>query len=166
MAYTIYRNAKVIQVKSETVTPLRRPQDIVEPARKRSSYTVTVAVIDGLPSTVGIGDFKKLITPGAYVSVAVNDKASIIAVVNHSTGQYGCSQYKSTSFSEYLGILFFISIPAVLCYFIAQKAFATVKYHDTGWYILGFGALIVLLILRGVNKQYTDSKAALRELQN
>lgn len=164
MAYTIYRNSKVLKIEQETVTRQRRPQEIVDPTRARSDYSVTTATINGIPASVTIADFRANIKQGDVVSVAVDDKWNIIAIVNHTTGTSGCLTYKSTKFSDYFGILFFISIPAILCFVIARKAFDTVAYHDYGWYIIGFGILLVVLILRGVNKQYSDSRAALKEL--
>jgi hypothetical protein len=165
MPYTLYRNKRITDISSKQVTPLRRPQDIVDPHLRRDRYTVMVATIDGLPGTVTFGDFEAEMRPGDYVSVAVGSKWNVIAVVNHTTGQSACLTYRNTRFSEYFGILFFISIPAVLSYFIARNAFHSANNPESGWYILGAGALIVVLILAGINKQYTQSKAALRKLQ-
>lgn len=96
--------------------------------------------------------------------MAVDDNWNIIAIVNHTTGFSASLSYSTTKPSEYLGILFFISIPGVLAFFISKKAFESEKYHDVGWYIIGAGLLIILLVLNGVNKQYSDSKDALKEI--
>jgi hypothetical protein len=164
MSYTIYKNVKVLQIKQERVSRRTRPQEIADPAKRRGDYTVQVAEIADLPATVSIADFSGDIRAGQYVSVAVNDKWQVIALVNHTTGTQAALKYKSMGFTEIGSILFFIAIPAVLFYSISKKAFETEKYHDWGWAIAGLGVLIILFILRGVGGQFSESKSALKEL--
>lgn len=165
MAYTIYRNVRVTSIRQKEVVPNRRTQDIVDPVRRRDPYTVTVAELSEVPTDVSFSDFKKELKVGHYVSIAVTDKWDVLAVVNHTTGESAALRYKSTPFSEWWGILFFVSIPAVLCFFIARKAFSTEKYHDMGYVVAAVGVGIVLAVLFGVNKQFVQSKKALAELQ-
>ncbi len=166
MPYNIYRKVKVIAIRQEDVSRNTRPQEIADPAKSRSNYHVSVAEIDDVPGTVTISDFRGKLKPGQTVSVAVNDKSDLIALVNHSSGEEASLQYKAMSFSEIFSTLFFVSIPAVLCYVLARKMLETEKYHDFGWGVGGAGVFIVILILRGVFKQFTESGSALRALKD
>ena len=165
MSYTIHRNVQLLSIRQETVEPRLRPQEIADPARRRSSYQVLVGHFTDPDHTVAIGDFRKDLSQGHRLSIAVNDKMQLIALVNHSTGQEKCFTRRAVRFGDIVGTLWFLAIPAALCYFIARKAFSTVKYHDMGWYILGAGALIIILVLAGVDRQFRESKQALRELR-
>ena len=166
MAYTIYRNVKVLSVERQQQDRIRRPIEVVDPIRRREPYTVSVARFSDVDYEASIGDFKKEIVPGQSVSIAVNDKYQVIAVVNHSTGQERSLKTNAVTFGEIGSIVFYLSIPSILVFFIARKAFQTVKYHDVGWGIIAAGVLIILLVVRGVGKQFWESSAALAELKN
>lgn len=163
--YTIYRNVQVISVQQQKQARTRRPQEITDPARTRNTHYVTVAKFSGVPYECTIGDFKNLIYEEHGVSVAVDENWNVIAAVNHTTGERG-SLKATASFSEIFGILFFMAIPIVLCFFIARKAWNTISYYSWGWPILGVGTGVGLLILLGVSRQYGESKKALQELLN
>ncbi|MET0391574.1 MAG: hypothetical protein ABW019_00480, partial [Chitinophagaceae bacterium] len=133
---------------------------------RRPDYMVTVARFSGVDYEATIADFRKEIGTGQKVSIAVNDKNQVIAVVNHSTGEEGSLKNNSLTFSEIASTVFYVSIPCVLLYFIAQKAFGTVRYHDLGWVFLAVGALIVFFVVRGVGRQFWESSSALAKLKS
>lgn len=166
MAYTIHRDVKVLSVEQQTQTRMRRPQEIVDPVRRRPDYTVTVARFAGVDYEAAIADFKREIVPGQIVSVAINDKNQVIAVVNHSTGQERSLKTNSLTFQEIASTLFYVAIPCVLLYFIARKAFGTVKYHDLGWVFLGIAVLIVFFVAKGIGREFWESSSALAKLKN
>lgn len=165
MPYTIYKNVQVLSVKQEVATRTTRPQEIADPARTRTSHMVNVARFSGVDFEVAVGEFKKYVNNGQSVSIAVDEKWELIAIVNLSTGAEASIKYSTLGFSEVFSILFYAAIPVGLCFLVARKAFDTEKYHDAGWYIMGAGVLIALAIFRGVNKDIAQSRAALRELK-
>lgn len=165
MPYTIHRNVQLLSIQQETVERRLRPQEIADPSRRRDNYQVLVGRFSDPGYSVAISDFRKEITPGQRLSIAVNDKEQLIALVNHSTGKTSCLTRRNMRLGDITGTLWFLAIPAVLCYAIARKAFSTVKYHDMGWYVLGAGALIIILVLAGINKEFRESRQALRELK-
>lgn len=166
MAYTIYRNVKVLSVQQQRVDRIRRPQEIADPVRRREPYNVTVARFSGVDYEAAIADFKKEITTGQTVSVAINDKYQVIAVVNHSTGEEASLKKTSLTFGEIGSALFYISIPSVLIFFIARKAFQTVTYHQLGWVLIAAGIGIAALIVRGIAREFFESSAALAKLKS
>lgn len=165
MSFTIHKNVKVLSVQQQQQTYQRRTKDIVDPIRELGSYHVTVARFANVNYEATIADFKDVIHPNQYVSVAINDKNQVIAVVNHTTGEARSLGGKSMNFSEVGSILFYLAIPSILLYFIAKKAFSTVKYHDAGYAFLGVGVLIIILVLRGIGKEIRESKKALEQLR-
>lgn len=60
MAYTIYKNEKVLNIKTEKVVRQRRPQEIADPIRRRPDYSVSVATIENIPYDVTISDLKRI----------------------------------------------------------------------------------------------------------
>lgn len=165
MPYNIYRNAVLLSIDQERISRTTRPQEIVDPVRRRPDYHVTVAQLSDVPYKVSISDFKAILRKGDKVSVAVNDKWDVIALVNHTTGAQRRTSIGKMKFGDWSGIFFFISIPSALCFFIAKKALATDRYHHLGIGVAVAGVLIILLILRGVNKQFSESRRALRDLR-
>jgi len=165
MSFTIHKNVKVLSVRQQQQTYQRRTKDIVDPIRERGSYHVTVASFENVAYEATIAEFKKEIKPNQYVSVAINDKNQVIAVVNHTTGAAASLAGNGMNFGELGSIAFYLAIPSVLLYFIAKKAFSTVKYHDLGWVFIGIGVLIIILVLRGIGAEIRQSKNALSQLR-
>ena len=162
MSYTIYQNVKVTSIKTENVSRRLRPEEIADVTKRRSDYSVLVASISDVPGTVSIADFKTDLQVGQTVSV--NNKQQLIALVNHTTGKEASLKYQVFDASEIFSTLFFLAIPGILFFSIGFKAYQTIKYHDISWVLWGIGCLIIFLVLRGINKEFSESKAALSSL--
>ncbi len=165
MAYTIYRNVKVLNIKIEEVKPINRPADISGNKYGRDSFSVYVAELSNHKPAVTFSDFKGIVTSGHTLSLAVNDRNDVIAVINHTTGKEGFLTQKNylKDVSEGIFPILFIS---ALFGGIAYKAFGTNSYHDLGYVFAGIGVILIGLLLRGVSKQYRESRQALEEMKN
>jgi len=166
MAYTIYKNVQVLAIERQKAERTTRSQEIADPAKTRDAHEVTVARFSGVPYEATISDFGKHLSPKQKVSVAIDDKWRVIAVINHSRGEEASLNYSKMGGKEIWGILFFLAIPITICAAIARKAFKSVKHHDAGWYVMLGGIVIVVAILYGINKEVAESKAALRKMKD
>lgn len=165
MSYTIHNRVKVLSVEQQNVERRRRPQEIADPTRRRDDYTVTVARFTDVGYAATISDFAQYIQPGQLVSVAINDKQDVIAVRNFTTNQSAGLKWSSMKFSDIWGILFFMAVPLAVCGGIAWKMWNGQSYHDKAWIPCVIGLAIAVAILRGMNKDFNDSKKALAELK-
>jgi hypothetical protein len=166
MGYTIHRKVKVLSVERRQETHLLRQREIVDPVRIKDPYMVTVARFSDVSHEATIADFKGDIAVGQTVSVAIDDKDQLIAVINHSTGEERSLKENSLTFAEIASAVFYVSIPSVLLFFIARKAFQTEKYHQMGWVLIAVGIAIILLVARGITRQFTESSSALTKLKD
>lgn len=164
MPYTIYKRVNVLEIRQQEVVRQRRPQEIADPFLRRADHVVTVARFQRVDYEATIGDFKGHFRQGDLVSVAVNDKWDVIAVVNHTTGQSAGLKYSSMSLSDIGGILFFVSIPTLICLGIAWKMWNTHSYHDKAWIPVAIAVVAAGAIGLGLNKDFVESKRALREM--
>lgn len=166
MSYTLYKDVKVLSIEKETVERMRRPKEIADPSFRRDNYQVSVARFSKVDYSLTISDFKNDIAVGQQVSIAVDDKNQVIALINHSTGVQRSLKSEGLNFSEIASTFVYLLIPGLLGFFIARKAFSTVKYHDLGWAVIAIAGGFIIFIIKGVAGQYTVSTRALKELSN
>lgn len=165
MAYKVYRHVRVQRIYSETVERIRRPQEIADPARSRGNYTAISAAFSGVPFDPTIADFKDILQEGNEVSIAVDEaNNNLVAVVNHSTGRQGALKYAVSGLKDLWGTVFFLAVPLSVLGGIAYKTRNSVSYPNAKYICLALAFIITILVIRGVNKYYLDSKKALREL--
>lgn len=164
MAYTIYRNVKVLNIKTEEVTPTNRPADISGNKFGRDSYSVSVAELSNHQPSVTFSDFKPMVISGHTISVAVNENYQVISVINHTNGKEGYLQQKNF-FKDIVAGIIPLSVIGGVCGGVAYKALHTTTHHNIGYGAIAVGVLIMGLIFRGLNKQYRESKQALDELK-
>lgn len=166
MAYTIYRNVKIDRVYTERVTPGTRTRDIGDSTRQRDPYDVQMLAIHHGATKATFSDFKALIHQGDMVSLAINDKEDVIAVINHTRNKDAKLQRNKMSAGDIGGILFFLAFPVVIGGAIFRKVFTSHGWDSVTVGIAGVVILIVILVLRGINKQYIESDRALKELRD
>ncbi len=165
MAYTIYRNIKILNIEIKQVTPANRTSDISGDKFGRDSYSVHVAELSNHKPSVTFDDFKPMIISGHTVSIAVNDNHQVVSVINHTNGKEGYLR-QTNFFKDVLQAIIPILVIAGVCGGIAYKAFHTNSYHNGGYIALAIGVIIIGLIFRGMNNQYRESKKSFNELKN
>lgn len=161
MAYTIYRDVKVLSYQEKLVTPMRE----VGKEHNPEPYYVTVATLTGISAAVTAHDFEENMVVGKILSVAVNDHKQVIALYDHEEKRGYSYQYKTTHYSDWFWLLFMLAFPAVLFTSIARKAFQTTKYYGLGWIIALVGVMCIWGIIRGFVGQFSESKQALAEIE-
>lgn len=161
MAYTIYKNIKVVSYQEKLVTPTRE----VGKENNPEPYTVTVVTLTDVPVAVTFHDFEKSMVVGKTLSVAINDHRQVIALYDHDEKRGNSYQYKTTHYSDWFWLFFMLAFPAVLFASIARKAFQTTKYYGLGWLIAFVGVMCIWGIIRGFVGQFAESKRALAEIE-
>lgn len=165
MAYTIYRKDKIERILMKEVLPMQSSRAVSDPMLRRDPYQVEVLVLQKGCVDATFHDFKDIIASGETVSLAINDKKDVIAVLNHSRNREGKLDSKKMSLGDLGGILFFLAFPLLIGGAIFKKAFSTHGWDSLTIGIAAVVSLIVLLVIRGISRQYTESKRALRELK-
>lgn len=164
MSYTIHRNVKVLRIKQEEVNRTLRTSDIKQDTYQRDSHMADVAELSGGAPDVTFYDFKKIVQSGHTLSVAVNDKFQVIAVINHTSGKQGVLEKKDIGKELLEGIIPILVVEGV-CGGIAYKFLKSESQQNIGYGAAAVGVLIFILIYRGITKQYRESAEALEELK-
>lgn len=146
------------------VLPVLSSRAVTDPMLRHDPYKVEVLVLQKGCVDATFHDFKDIIASGETVSLAINDKKEVIAVINHSRKQEGKLDRKKMSAGDLGGILFFLAFPLVIGGAIFKKAFSTHGWDNLTIGIAAFVALIVILVILRISRQYTESDRALRQL--
>ncbi|HZY78977.1 MAG TPA: hypothetical protein VFE50_05600 [Cyclobacteriaceae bacterium] len=170
MSYTISRHVRLVNIKTEKVTPNLRTQDFQRGDQVRESYNVRVAEFSNGASAT-IAQLEHYLTPNQDISVAINEFKQVIAIKNHVTGKSGMMfEKRSAKIKDILVSLLYIVPILAFGIWLSSKSIPYFKAgDDKGWIliVIGGGALSLgFFILKSVVKLELETKRALKELQD